>query len=240
MSRNILAIVEGDSKEPALLKKLFDIYNISDREIFSYGATVHDLYDKIEKEYGAEYEDIDIILFLKSLNKEKYKDILEKKYTDIILIFDFDPQDNRYSAEKLEFMMKVFSNTVERGRLYINYPMVEAFYHIQDLNTEQFLESTVAYEDLGVYKHIVDGVSVINQNDKLNKDVASRIIQLSIKKLEKITGRNLEDDLYSTLCVCMKNQIQMLSKEKCFYILATFEFVLYEYNSKIFQWRLRK
>lgn len=40
MSKNILAIVEGDSKEPELLKKLFDIYNITDREIFSYGATI--------------------------------------------------------------------------------------------------------------------------------------------------------------------------------------------------------
>lgn len=74
MSKNILAIVEGDSKEPELLKKLFDIYNITDREIFSYGATIYDLYNKIEKEYGLEYEDIDIVLFLKSLNNKKYNE----------------------------------------------------------------------------------------------------------------------------------------------------------------------
>lgn len=109
MSKNILAIVEGNSKEPELLKKLFDIYNITDREIFSYGATIYDLYDKIEKEYGMEYEDIDIVLFLKSLNNKKYNEILDKRYTDIILIFDFDPQDNRYSNEKLKFMMKVLN-----------------------------------------------------------------------------------------------------------------------------------
>lgn len=240
MSKNILAIVEGDSKEPELLKKLFDIYNITDREIFSYGATIYDLYDKIEKEYGLEYEDIDIVLFLKSLNNEKYNEILDKRYTDIILIFDFDPQDNRYSNEKLKFMMKVFSNSMERGRLYINYPMVEAFYHINNLNTEQFLESTVTVGEIRTYKNIVSMSSCINQNSKLNKDTASRIIQLNVKKLEKIIDMDIDEDLYLSLYILMEKQIQMLSMENKFYILATFEFVLYEYNSKIFQWRLRK
>ena len=45
MSKKILAIVEGEKKEPQLLNRLFDTYMYRKREIVSYGANIYDLYN---------------------------------------------------------------------------------------------------------------------------------------------------------------------------------------------------
>lgn len=47
MNRKILAIVEGEKKEPQLLNRLFDTYMYKKRQIVSYGANIYDLYERI-------------------------------------------------------------------------------------------------------------------------------------------------------------------------------------------------
>lgn len=59
MNRKILAIVEGEKKEPQLLNRLFDTYMYKKRQIVSYGANIYDLYDRIQRYYGEDLEDLD-------------------------------------------------------------------------------------------------------------------------------------------------------------------------------------
>ena len=65
MSKKILAIVEGEKKEPQLLNRLFDTYMYKKREIISYGANIYDLYDKLKAFYGENWDDLDFLLFLR-------------------------------------------------------------------------------------------------------------------------------------------------------------------------------
>ena len=88
------------------------------------------------------------------------------------MIFDFDPQDNRYDEKKLAHMLQFFSDSTQMGRLYINYPMVESFYHFRSLEDESFLTERFSLSDVShgaVYKKRVDDVSCIHGLRALNK-----------------------------------------------------------------------
>ena len=67
MAKKILAIVEGEKKEPEILAKLLSIYALRDREIVSYKANIYDLYDKLFSLYGDNVENVDIQEFLKEI-----------------------------------------------------------------------------------------------------------------------------------------------------------------------------
>ena len=96
MNKKILAIVEGEKKEPQLLNRLFDTYMYRKREIVAYGANIYDLYNKLLDFYGEDWEDLDFLLFLREQeNDDGKKTIFDEVYTDIFLVFDFDPQDCR-------------------------------------------------------------------------------------------------------------------------------------------------
>ena len=128
MHKKILAIVEGEKKEPEILRRVLDISGLKQREIVSYKANIYDLYDKLYSEYGDTIDEVDIQEFLKEIHPDpESQAILNGNYTDILLIFDFDPQDNRYSSDKLVRLLDIFSESTQMGRLYINYPMVESF-----------------------------------------------------------------------------------------------------------------
>ena len=76
--------------------------------------------------------------------------ILKKKfninYSDIILIFDFDPQDDLFTSKKIEEMLEYFKESSDMGKLYINYPMVESFYHMKTIPDLNFHKYVVKYE----------------------------------------------------------------------------------------------
>lgn len=46
-------------KEPQLLNCLFDTYMYKKRQIVSYGANIYDLYERIQRYYGEDLEDLD-------------------------------------------------------------------------------------------------------------------------------------------------------------------------------------
>ena len=45
MSKKILAIVEGEKKEPEILRRVFDISGLKQREIVPYKTNIYDLYN---------------------------------------------------------------------------------------------------------------------------------------------------------------------------------------------------
>ena len=132
MVRQILLVTEGVS-EGDLLKKLFKRFCSEKVEIVEFKTNIYQLYDCYES-YHCRYDQLDLrkVLLehctrLKSSEKER----LKKNFSEIYLIFDMDPQDPLYSREKLIKLYSHFSDPSDYGKLYINYPMVESFYHIE-------------------------------------------------------------------------------------------------------------
>lgn len=92
-TKNVLFIVEGTNDEPHFIKQLLSkCYPSYNYKIYSYEANLHMLASRLEKDYeDFEDDELDILLYLKSY-EESNKEIFNLKYTDVFMIFDFEPQ----------------------------------------------------------------------------------------------------------------------------------------------------
>lgn len=244
MNKKVLAIVEGEKKEPQLLNRLFDTYMYRKREIVSYGANIYDLYNKLLDFYGEDWEDLDFLLFLREQEKDDgKKTIFDEVYTDIFLVFDFDPQDNRFSTKAIGRMMNYFNDSTSCGRLYINYPMVESCIHITSFDDMSYLSSKVRKDELSNYKKIANEESCCPNITQYNKMTFSQIIRLNLWKIIymlNIDKDNLSGDLYGILREVLKLQVALWQRESSIYILNTCLLCIYEYNPKMIQWLDRR
>ena len=104
----ILILVEGEKTDLRLMERLLQKYGISKRhEIVPYKTDIYDLYDCMF--VNTEPQDMDLLQVLKERERsEDKRKIFDDNYSDIILIFDLDPQASRYSAQKILQMTKYF------------------------------------------------------------------------------------------------------------------------------------
>ena len=161
--KRILFVVEGESKEKKILEKIIkEIPFLGNHNIFSYNTNIYDLYKKIcilyddeIEEYGLEYikdliDTTNVLIDIESSKRnpnQKNINMLNFDFTDIFLIFDFDCHDNNYEDHIIIEMSTIFDNEVERGMLYINYPMVESIYHFKIVDNEDSKFLTRYYDN---------------------------------------------------------------------------------------------
>jgi len=233
-NKRILVICEGN-----LDKDFFSIFlrklsmNL-DYGIYIYSTNIHLLGKHLEVKYFKDPfftdDDIDIIQVLKEF---KYDEVLEMKYTDILLIFDYDPQDVRYSKEILCKLQSVFSESTNLGQLYLNYPMIESiidFDELPDINSK-YLVKTVNVGDLkqGKYKNHVKCNSCISSFVDISFESLQYIMHYTFKKMSILT--NFDSKKYENLLI---KQCEMVDSEKRLYVINTLVFFAYDYNSTKF------
>lgn len=199
----ILIITEGD-KDEILMNRLKELYIPDSTSLYCYHTNIYDLYQRLEQELDGDFTDMDVLLTLKSYERRKGNadgeiiKILEATYSDILLIFDFDPQDHQYSADKLRTLMEVFNNSTENGQLYLSYPMIESFLHLKLANKsdgmldEQFLRATFSAEELAGHRYKKranqEGMNLhIKQASKMQLD---QIIYHHLYKMMNILDRD--------------------------------------------------
>ena len=141
-NKKILVVTEGVKDEPAVFKKLSEIFGLSSNvEIVSYGTNIHQLIAALEKEN--DLEDVDIQLLLREIARKSPQapseiEKLNDTYTDKIFIFDIEIQDPNYDGSKvLKLLEAMDDSTGDLGKLFINYPMWESYY-IPDPNNLYF------------------------------------------------------------------------------------------------------
>lgn len=245
--KNILAIVEGERKEPFLLNKLFEVYHKDENlHVYSYCTNIYALYDYLKNEYqinfGEAQDDFDFLQILKEREPDQEKKkIFDISYTDILLVFDFDPQDKRFSKTPLLEMMDFFNNSTECGRLYFNYPMVESCIDIQSFTDDSYLKSVVNISELNRYKDIAQNRSCCPDMRRYGKNEFSRIIDLNLRKTAYILASpdyvKMTDDSYNALRKVLSLQINLLNRKSYFYILNTCLFFMYDYlGPKMIDW----
>lgn len=129
----ILVLVEGEKTDYKLMDRLLRMYGIAEsHEIVSYNTNIYTLYNQMFRD--GDPESVDILQLLKEHESdEAKKKIFDYRYSDILLIFDLDPQDPAFTVDKILEMVSFFTESSDMGKLYLNYPMVEAFYHMKDI-----------------------------------------------------------------------------------------------------------
>ena len=231
----ILMLVEGAKTDVNLMQHLLKVYNISEKhEIVPYKTNIYVLYNLIFKDEDTEA--LDLLQVLKESEKDnEKKKIFEERYSDILLVFDLDPQDALYSKEKIFKMLDYFSESSENGKLYLNYPMVEAFYHMSSIPDNNFNHYIATMSELKnkEYKRRVQMENRDHDYRKFaqTKDECDWIIIQNYKKAELITGEKCSIIPEST--DIFNVQASKITNEECVYVLCTCVFYIMEYNSDL-------
>lgn len=147
--RQNLLIVEGKHERNKLFWLIFKCFpeiDIDLDDIWIYGTNVYLLYNDIQREYGSEWaeegDDIDLPFVI---SKKKHPNLPRYKedFTNIILVFDYERHDPNFSEKKILEMQSYFVDAADMGKLYINYPMIESYQHLNSIPDHDYIERII-------------------------------------------------------------------------------------------------
>jgi hypothetical protein len=235
--RKILILVEGERIDVALMKHLLIIYNIDAKyEIVSYKTNIYTLYSRMFSENDPSAFDLLQVLKEREQNQE-LKSIFNESYSDVLLIFDFEPQAPDFSPQKIQSMMEYFIESSEMGKLYLNYPMVEAFYHLSSIPDPQFDSRFATLKEIKQHEYKAR-VNRENRNHNyqkfaVTKQECSIVIKQHIGKAFALSGQEPYSDSLPVQSVILAKQLELLSDEQKTAVLSTCCFFIPEYNPKL-------
>lgn len=110
--KKVLVIAEGKN-DKSIIKRIFEVYK-KNVEVVTFKTEIYQLYDMYEAQ-GVKYEDIDLqqtLLTERTNLTPNEKKILQDRYVDIFLIFDFDPHASHAEIRKLEKLASLLDDKV--------------------------------------------------------------------------------------------------------------------------------
>ena len=246
----ILLIVEGEKTETAFISRLSELYTMR-CQIYTVGTNLFALYDKLKRtEFQCDIKDI-----LCEFNiPEEQKEVLREDFTYTYLIFDSELHDKRpyerqapppltsrisRNIDKLIEMAAFFNNETDptRGKLYINYPMMESYRDSDVFYDEQFIYNTIALADIPDYKKIVSSKHLGGYDiQNYSKENYADLMRMHVNKLAFMSGLN---EIYSVpynkyLSISLGEKIAAIQKrsilnDSVLHILNTSLFFLLDY-----------
>ena len=184
----ILILLEGEKLDKNIIENLKDIHKFNDNiEVIIYKTNIHILYDHIKNEYGPKWPVKIIPLLRKRIQNFNLQD---SDIGQIYLFFDSDMQAPQANNERLEEMFKYFNDETKNGKLYISYPMVEAFFDIDFEQEEYYKNKEIMGTDYVNYKSDKNvKVNTLKHQDILkDKNKIDIIFKQNIKKLNYIVN----------------------------------------------------
>ena len=150
-------------------------------------------------------------------------------------MFDFDPHDPQYSDAKIRKMMTFFSESTTMGKLYINYPMVEAFYHLKSVPDSDYNTYTVSMIELETngYKGRVGRESCTNHYNSFPADLTDSniVIKQNIAKSWYVLGINEHEESTPPDSIpILEAQLLKMKIEHKISVLCTCVFYIGDYN----------
>lgn len=258
----ILFIFEGQVEEPKIMATLEQLFlnKIEEQLICSYGADTYTLWKDIVEYQKSGYE-IDVFSIIKERLHSRGDHSLDGYYShqieSIYLFFDYDPQNRTISSDKLnhaiENMVKMFSDPMNKGQIYISYPMIEAIYCENNSCDETYISYSVPISDCNTkewsndYEYGRKRLKVIFKTNKNNiiteplseeriselKETWTNIIKFNAIKANYISNGNI--DLPKDIADIEQNKIfdgqlqKFVKIHSSVSILSAFAIFLYEY-----------
>jgi len=236
-NKKILFLVEGKKMEPAVIKSVaeqmfIDIARDS-YTICSYGTSIYELYDELNKDSSLSLVGL---LIEKGLLKLEHGELPKQSFSQIYLVFDFDPHYQKFKIEHIKNMLTYFNDETQEGKLYINYPMFEATYYLNDFEKPIPLLPIVRLEDCcgRKFKKLVKKITCFGNKNHIHllftdKKQVLYSIKWNYIRQKKITGASCKIDYFKIL----EKQIEQLRRNKSIYILSTFLLLIIDYNPNI-------
>lgn len=146
----ILFVFEGKKREPDIFKTLEYLFFPKGQSIVcSFGNNIYELYRQME-ELGP---DGDIVSLLREKNKSNPEtpfgeNVNSSDFSEVYLFFDYDFQNKNLTLaemnQQISEMLERFDDETDNGKLYINYPMIEAIRYTKTLPDEHFQDYSVS------------------------------------------------------------------------------------------------
>lgn len=172
----ILFVFEGKDDKTYFesIKRLFFLAK-SDTFVCTYNSNIYSLYTKLKSHDALnEMLEVDTVSVLKEILLEKgdetLKAIREDEVSEIYLFFDYDFQEDSRTLEennnRLSELLDYFTDETGRGKLYINYPMVESLRYTKELPDNNYWQYTVTRQRCQEenFKHQVHEFSFYKSN----------------------------------------------------------------------------
>lgn len=163
----ILFVFEGEKREPELFRSIETLFFGSKQNIVcSFGNNIYELYSELKALDDAG----DIV----SVMRERYNGEEDSLFTgiesssafsEIYLIFDYDFQNKNIPLaemnRRISEMLELFDDETENGKLFINYPMVEAIRYTKRLPDSDYCNYSVSREQCqdASFKELADEFS---------------------------------------------------------------------------------
>ena len=149
----ILFVFEGKKREPDIFRTLDYLFFSKDQTIVcSFGNNIYELYRQLIELGGAG----EIVSLLREKNKDNPESpfgqgVKSSDFSETFLFFDYDFQNRNLTLDQMNSqlleMLEVFRAETNNGKLYINYPMIEAIRYTKTLPDEHYPEYTVSRID---------------------------------------------------------------------------------------------
>lgn len=235
----ILVLVEGEKTDVRLMRQLFNIYELDAQyEIVSYGTNIYTLYNAMFANEEPEF--LNILQVLKEREKDQERKLIfDEKYSDILLIFDLEPQDPQFSEEKIMRMASHFIESSDMGKLYLNYPMVESFYHMKSIPDAEYNSRFARLSELTehTYKR---RVNTENRNHDYSKFAVNRrecniVIKQNVGKAWDIIKEKGTEIFSPEAIKVLEKQLFHIRENKLVFVLCTCIFFIVDYNSELIE-----
>ncbi len=224
----ILLVVEGDKDEPRILgdqsKGLLSLMG-AEYEVVSFSNPIYELYDAYIK---GEYDDLVAYLVAEKGLKLEEGVLPKNAFSAVYLVFDFEPQYQKYSDEKIRELLELFDDETKLGKLYINYPMLESYYHLKRLPDREYNGRVVSLDNLTgkSYKKLVHEETCLRSN-KMGRRELCYVILHNYYKSRFILKM---DDKYIDYGALLESQLSKKNKDNEIYVLSTFPVLVVDYN----------
>ena len=234
--RKILVLVEGERTDLTLMHRLFTFYQFDAQyEIVPYRTNIYTLYHEMFEENDP--SDIDLLQLLKSREvRPEKRALFDIAYSDILLVFDLDPQAPDFSAEKVLQMSAYFTESSDMGKLYLSYPMIEAFYHMSVIPDPEYNDRFVLLDELkaGTYKSRVNRENRDRDYRKFpgSRDECSIVIRQNITKSWWLLGQTGSDLHPPEQVDILTQELRLMSESNAISVLSTCPFFIADYNPR--------
>lgn len=247
-TQNILFVLEGRDAEKTLVKRLTEVFNFSGTS-YTVNGNIYALYQAVKDDPY-----VNIVDVLKVMqNSESDKSVLSRVFTDVFLVFDSDlhhtqhPQD-AHTLSQTEIVKRNMKIVVEmvsrfnestdpsRGKLLINYPMVESFRDCDAFFDESYANARVDVRDLARYKNIVGHRRLASRHVKnYTRENFCNLIKMNILKLNQIVRGEFTSPTYdvfwedSSQDVIARKETESIERHNCIEVLNTLLFLPLDY-----------
>ena len=185
---HILLVFEGEVTE----YKVYELLQkhglgIGKEILTTFKAEIYQLYKQIIE------DDADLFLLLQEKDKSLCS-ISKDNISAIFLFFDFDCHATQAVDEKVGELINYFNNETEDGKLFVSYPMVEAFkYFKQCSDLEDFLNLHVVRDKVCDFKEFSHSISNHAKTwQKMTKEDCQGLLKLHCIKANYLVNSEKE------------------------------------------------